>query len=179
MINSTEVKYRNNVPFNAQSVPLSQNGQQITVPAMQGIQDSYVSNRVKKAEYGWASVPIGVGMWLGICKGMDYFNNKLCSKEYMETPFGKLGAWGDRVSDGYFNSSFAKSEAGQSFHSFLRRTPYIGPLPFALSGRTIIPYSIFSPYSSRSSASSASPGCLCMNLFTISSSSPLFIEQVE
>lgn len=122
MINSTEVKYRNNVPFNAQSVPLSQNGQQITVPAMQGIQDSYVSNRVKKAEYGWASVPIGVGMWLGICKGMDYFNNKLCSKEYMETPFGKLGAWGDRVSDGYFNSSFAKSEAGQSFHSFLRRT---------------------------------------------------------
>ena len=122
MINSTEVKYRNNVPFNAQSVPLSQNGQQITVPAMQGIQDSYVSNRVKKAEYGWASVPIGVGMWLGICKGMDYFNNKLCSKDYMETPFGKLGAWGDRVSDGYFNSSFAKSEAGQSFHSFLRRT---------------------------------------------------------
>ena len=122
MINSTEIKYRNNVPFNAQSVPLSQNGQQITVPAMQGIQDSYVSNRVKKAEYGWASVPIGVGMWLGICKGMDYFNNKLCSKDYMETPFGKLGAWGDRVSDGYFNSSFAKSEAGQSFHSFLRRT---------------------------------------------------------
>ena len=122
MINSTEVKYRNNVPFNAQSVPLSQSGQQITVPAMQGIQDSYVSNRVKKAEYGWASVPIGVGMWLGICKGMDYFNNKLCSKDYMETPFGKLGAWGDRVSDGYFNSSFAKSEAGQSFHSFLRRT---------------------------------------------------------
>lgn len=121
MINSTEIKYRNNVPFNAQSVPLSQGGQQSYVPSMQGIQDSYVSNRVKKAEYGWASFPIGVGMWLGLCKGMDYFNNKLCSKDYMETPFGKLGAWGDRVSDAYFNSSFAKSEAGQGFHGFLGR----------------------------------------------------------
>jgi len=122
MINSPDLKYRNNVPFNAQSVPLSQGGQQVYVPSMQGIQDSYVSNRVKKAEYGWASIPIGVGMWLGLCKGMDYFNNKLCSKDYMETPFGKLGAWGDKVSESYFNSSFAKSEAGQGFHSFLGRT---------------------------------------------------------
>lgn len=122
MINSTEIKYRNNVPFNAQTVPNSQGGQPVYAPAMQGIQDSYVSNRVKKAEYGWASIPIGVGMWLGICKGMDYFNNKLCSKDYMETPFGKLGAWGDKVSDSYFNSSFAKSDAGQSFHGFLRNT---------------------------------------------------------
>ena len=122
MINSTEIKYRNNVPFNAQTVPLSQGGQPVYAPAMQGIQDSYVSNRVKKAEYGWASIPIGVGMWLGLCKGMDYFNNKLCSKDYMETPFGKLGAWGDKVSESYFNSSFAKSEAGQGFHSFLSRT---------------------------------------------------------
>ena len=64
MINSTEIKYRNNVPFNAQTVPLSQGGQPVYAPAMQGIQDSYVSNRVKKAEYGWASIPIGVGMWL-------------------------------------------------------------------------------------------------------------------
>ena len=60
MINSTEIKYRNNVPFNAQTVPLSQGGQPVYAPAMQGIQDSYVSNRVKKAEYGWASIPIGV-----------------------------------------------------------------------------------------------------------------------
>lgn len=122
MINSPDLKYRNNVPFNAQSVPLSQGGQQVYAPTMQGIQDSYVSNRVKKAEYGWASFPIGVGMWLGICKGMDYFNNKLCSKDYMETPFGKLGDWGDKVSEKYFNSSFAKSEAGQGFHGFLSRT---------------------------------------------------------
>lgn len=122
MINSTEIKYRNNVPFNAQTVPLSQGGQPVYAPAMQGVQDSYVSNRVKKAEYGWASIPLGVGAWLGICKGMDYFNNKLCSKEYMETPFGKLGAWGDKVSNNYFNSSFAKSEFGQGLHGFLGKT---------------------------------------------------------
>lgn len=122
MINSTEVKYRNNVPFAAQTVPLSQGGQPVYAPAMQGVQDSYVSNRVKKAEYGWATVPITIGAWLGICKGMDYFNNKLCSKEYMETPFGKIGAWGDKVSNNYFNSSFAKSDTGKSFHSFLAKT---------------------------------------------------------
>lgn len=122
MINSPELKYRNNVAFNAQTVPSSQGGQQVYAPAMQGIQDSYVSNRVKKAEYGWASLPIGVAMWLGLCKGMDYFNNTLCSKDYMDTPFGKLGAWGDKVSDSYFNSSFAKSEAGQGLHNFLGRT---------------------------------------------------------
>lgn len=119
MINNAELNYRNNVPFGTQAVPLSQGGQPVYAPSMQGVQDSYVSNRVKKAEYGWASFPIGVAAWLGICKGMDYFNNKLCAKDYMETPFGKIGAWGDRVSNGYFNSSFAKSETGKGFHKFL------------------------------------------------------------
>lgn len=122
MISSSEIMYRNNVPFNAQAVPLSQGGQQVYAPAMQGVQDTYVAQRVKKANYSWAGVPIGVATWLGICKGMDYFNNTLCSKDYMETPFGKIGAWGDKVSNSYFNSSFAKSDAGQGFHGFLRRT---------------------------------------------------------
>ncbi len=114
--------YRNNVPFNAQSVPLSQGGQQVYAPAMQGVQDSYVSKRAKKIDYNLVGVPAGVAAWIGICKGMDYFNNKLCNKEYMETPFGKLGAWGDRVSERYFNSSFAKSDAGQGLHGFFRNT---------------------------------------------------------
>lgn len=121
MINSSELNYRNNVPFNAQTVPLSQSGQPVAVPSMQGVQDTYVANRAKKIEYGWAGLPIGVAAWLGICKGMDYFNNKLCSKDYMETPFGKIGAWGDKMSDSYFNSSFAKSETGKSVHSFFGR----------------------------------------------------------
>ncbi len=119
MINSTEMKYRNNVPFNAQTVPNSQVGQPMYSPAMQGVQDTYVANRIKNADYGWATIPIGIGTWFGICQGMDYFNNKLCSKEYMETPFGKLGAWGDKVSNNYFNSSFAKSDFGKSLHKFL------------------------------------------------------------
>lgn len=119
MINTTEIKYRNNVPFSAQSVPLSQGGQQVYAPAMQGVQDSYVSKRAQKLNYDWVVFPAGLAAWLGICKGMDHFNNKLCNKEYMETPFGKLGAWGDRVSNAYTNSSFANSEAGKGLHSFL------------------------------------------------------------
>ncbi len=123
MINSSsEIRYRNNVPFNAQSAPLSQGGQATYVPSMQGVQDNYVSNRVKKIEYDWLTFPIGVGAWYGICKGMDYFNNKLCDREYMDTPFGKIGAWGDKVSNNYFNSSFAKSDFGQGLHKFLGDT---------------------------------------------------------
>ena len=122
MISSSELNYRNNVPFGVQSVPLSQGGQQTYVPAMhmQGVQDNYVSNRAKKAEYGWLAVPAAAGVWYGICRGMDYFNNVLCNKEnYMDTPFGKIGAWGDKVSERYMNSSFAKSNAGKGFHKFL------------------------------------------------------------
>ena len=122
MISSNELNYRNNMPFNAQSVPLSQNGQQPYVPAMhmQGVQDNYVSNRAKKAEYGWLAVPAAAGVWYGICRGMDYFNNILCNKEnYMDTPFGKIGAWGDNVTERYQNSSFAKSDFGKGFHAKL------------------------------------------------------------
>ncbi len=127
MINSTEIKYRNNVPFGTQVVPNSQMGQPAYGPAMQGVQDTYVANRIKNVDYGWATVPIGIGTWIGICKGMDYFNNKLCNKEYMDTPFGKIGAWGDKVSNSYFNSSFAKSDFGQSIHNFFGKTKrYIG-----------------------------------------------------
>lgn len=114
--------YRNNVPFNAQSVPLSQGSQPAYAPAMQGVQDTYVSKRAKKIDYNLVGIPAGVAAWLGICKGMDYFNNKLCNKEYMETPFGKLGAWGDKMSDKYFNSSFAKSDAGKGLHGFFADT---------------------------------------------------------
>ena len=68
MISSSELNYRNNVPFGVQSVPLSQGGQQTYVPAMhmQGVQDNYVSNRAKKAEYGWLAVPAAAGVWLAI-----------------------------------------------------------------------------------------------------------------
>lgn len=128
MINNVgELQYKNGqVPFGLQSSPVAQ------VPyassqTMEGGQDAYVpetyvANRVKKSSYSWATFPATVAAWLGIAKGMDYFNNKLCSKEYAETPFGKIGAWGDKVSDGYFNSSFAKSSFGQKFHGFLGRT---------------------------------------------------------
>ena len=108
------------MPFSAQSVPLSQSGQPIAVPTMQGVgQDTYLSNRAKQTQTDWLAVPAAVATWYGICRGMDYFNNVACNKEYMDTPFGKIGAWGDKVSEGYFNSSFAKSDAGKSFHRFL------------------------------------------------------------
>lgn len=123
MINSNEIMHRNNVPFNAQSVPLSQSGQPIAIPAMQGnMQDSYISNRAKQTQTDWLALPAGVATWYGICKGMDYFNNVSCDKAYMDTPFGKLGAWGDKMSDKYFNSAFAKSDAGKGFHNFLGNT---------------------------------------------------------
>ena len=123
MINSNEIMYRNNVPFSAQSVPLSQSGQPIAVPSMQGVgQDTYLSNRAKQTQSDWLAVPAAVGTWYGICKGMDYFNNVACDKAYMDTPFGKVGAWGDKMSEKYWNSSFAKSDAGKSFHNFLGNT---------------------------------------------------------
>ena len=127
MLNNPDLKYQNSPQFGTQSVPLANNGnggqQANYAPNMQGnLPDTYVPSRVKKINYEWVGVPAGVGIWLAICKGMDYFNNILTSKDYKDTPFGKIGEFGDKVSNKYFDSAFAKSSVGKSFHGFLGKT---------------------------------------------------------
>ena len=116
MVETNNVNYYNNVPLRAQRPDYTNGQPQIVPKVMEGAQDTYVAQRAEKVEKDWMTVPATILAWFGICKGTDYFNNKLMSKEYAETPFAKLGAFGDKVTDGYRNSGFAQSGFGQWLH---------------------------------------------------------------
>ena len=90
-------------PVNYTAAPITANDVGVAV------NDNAVVSRAKKAETGWLVIPATILSWFGLCKGMDYVNNNLIAKDYAQTPFGKVGAWGDKISEGYANSSFAKS----------------------------------------------------------------------
>jgi len=117
--NNTINYYNNNVrnaQFSAQRPEYTAGQPQLAQQAMEGAQDTYVAQRAENVETDWMTIPATILAWFGICKGTDYFNNKLMSKEYSETPLGKLGTFGDRVTEGYRNSKFAQSSVGQWLH---------------------------------------------------------------
>jgi len=116
MVEATNINYYNNVQLKAQRPDYSNGQPQLMPQVMEGAQDTYVAQRAEKVEKTWITIPATVLAWFGICKGTDYFNNKLMSKEYEETPFAKLGAFGDKVTDGYRNSKFAQSNFGKWLH---------------------------------------------------------------
>ena len=82
-------------PVNYTAAPITANDVGVAV------NDNAVVSRAKKAETGGLVIPATILSWFGLCKGMDYVNNNLIAKDYAQTPFGKVGAWGDKISEGY------------------------------------------------------------------------------
>lgn len=121
MSGNNTVNYYNNRVQNTQfsaKRPEYSNGQpQLSQQAMEGAQDTYVAQRAENVETSWMTIPATVLAWFGICKGTDYFNNKLMSKEYEHTPFAKLGKIGDNITEGYRNSWFRSTKVGSFLHN--------------------------------------------------------------
>lgn len=118
--NNTVNYYNNNVrstQFSAQRPEYSGGQPQLAQQAMEGAQDTYVAQRAENVETSWMTVPATAAAWFGICKGTDYFNNKLMSKEYEQTPFAKLGKIGDNITEGYRNSWFRNTKVGTALHN--------------------------------------------------------------
>ncbi len=110
-----ELYMNNQIPYGMQTT--SVNGVPMQGPGAEaikkGVDNSYLSNRVKQSEENGALVPAAtLATWYAISRGMDVFN-KSCNKEYEKTAFGKLGRFGDWLTEKVTNSSLAKSNFGQ------------------------------------------------------------------
>ncbi len=85
------------------------------------IQDTYVANRVSSTtddpKAMLYTAGIAVPTWFAISQGMDVYA-KHSRGDYEKTVHGKIGQFGDRVSNYISNSSFGKS----SFANYLRNT---------------------------------------------------------
>lgn len=101
--------------------------QQITMQAninpellKDNVQDSYVASRVSNTTEDpkgmmW-TVGLTVPAWFAIAKGMDKYAEH-CRGDYEKTIPGKIGAWGDKVSDKFGKNSFMQS-IGKGYGSF-------------------------------------------------------------
>ena len=109
------------------NIPSLKNNSQIQFqqkdPTMQGtgyetVQDAaahnYVANRLNASKEADPRVKAALtaGVWYGIAQGMEKFNNSLNGKEFADTAFGKVGAFGDRVAGTYVGKKF---ESGLSW----------------------------------------------------------------
>lgn len=111
-----EIQMNNQIPYGMQT--MSTNG--VPMEAGQGaeaikkgVDNSYLSNRVKQSEENSALLPAAtLATWYGLSRGMDVFN-KRTNNEYEKTAFGKLGRFGDWLTEKVSNSKLAKSSFGQ------------------------------------------------------------------
>ena len=107
-----EIQMNNQIPYGMQT--MSTNG--VPMEAGQGaeaikkgVDNSYLSNRVKQSEENSALLPAAtLATWYGLSRGMDVFN-KRTNNEYEKTAFGKLGRFGDCLTEKVSNSTLAKS----------------------------------------------------------------------
>ena len=113
---SNNINLKNNIPMQA-GIPQP-------LPSMQGVDaeklkqsvdNSYLSNRMK-ASTGEESNPLatfatGAAVWYGLSRGMDVFNEK-CAGDFDKSLFGKVAAWGDRISDKAGATSAGKKANG-------------------------------------------------------------------
>ena len=112
-----------NIPMqavNGQMVPVGIDREKIK----EGVDNSYIANRVK-ASADEETNPLlyagtGAAIWYGISQGMDVFNKK-CAVDYEKSAFGKLGAFGDRVSN-----AFSKTWLGEIFGKLGKKTKDLG-----------------------------------------------------
>ena len=103
------------IPYGMQTV--NTNGVPMSGPGGEAIKksvdNSYLSNRVKQSEENSALLPAAtLATWYGLSRGMDVFN-KRCNTDYEKTPFGKVGKFGDWLTDKIKGSKLAKSSFGQ------------------------------------------------------------------
>lgn len=103
------------IPYGMQTV--NTNGVPMSGPGGEAIKksvdNSYLSNRVKQSEENSALLPAAtLATWYGLSRGMDVFN-KRCNTDYEKTPFGKVGKFGDWLTDKVKGSKLAKSSFGQ------------------------------------------------------------------
>lgn len=103
------------IPYGMQTI--NTNGVPMSGPGSEAIKksvdNSYLSNRVKQSEENGALVPAAtLATWYALSRGMDVFN-KSSNKEYEKTAFGKLGRFGDWLTEKVSNSKLAKSNFGQ------------------------------------------------------------------
>lgn len=111
------------VPFgsNTAGFGMQSNAAPQSLPAMQGeridpeklkqnIQDSYVASRLGQLEdiNPIQQAAVAVPVWYGLAQSMDKFAEK-CRGSYADTIQYRMGAFGDRVSEGISNSKFGKS----------------------------------------------------------------------
>lgn len=106
--------------------------QQITMQAgvnpellKENVQDTYVANRVTNTTDDpkgmlWTA-GLTIPAWYAIAKGMDKYAEH-CRGDYEKTIPGKIGAWGDRVSETLGKNSFVQAigNAYKSFKKFVR-----------------------------------------------------------
>ena len=95
----------------AQNLPPMQ-GEKIDPEKLkQNIQDSYVASRLGQLEDINPIQQLGVAIpvWYGLAQSMDKFAQKCRGASYTDSIQYKMGAFGDRVSEGISNSSFGKS----------------------------------------------------------------------
>lgn len=91
----------------------------------ENIQDTYVANRVANTTDDpkgmmWTAA-LAIPSWYAIAKGMDKYAEH-CRGDYEKTIPGKIGAWGDRVSDTVGKNSIGRSIGNgyKSFKNFVR-----------------------------------------------------------
>lgn len=107
MVNSLNQQY-NNIPMQAgQVLPVNIDREKLK----ENVDNSYLANRVK-ASSGEETNPLlyagtGAAIWYGISQGMDVFNKK-CATDYEKSIFGKLGAFGDRITNSWNNTAVGK-----------------------------------------------------------------------
>jgi len=103
--------------LNQQCVPM-----EAGVPAnpellKENIQDTYVANRVSETTEDPKAMLYTAGLavpaWFAIAKGMDYYAKK-SRGDYEHTVHGKIGKFGDMISNKVSESSLVKSDFGQS-----------------------------------------------------------------
>lgn len=125
-INNKKVPFGSNTAgFGMQSNAVPQG-----IPPMQGeridpeklkqnIQDSYVASRLGQLEdiNPIQQLGVAVPVWYGLAQSMDKFAEK-CRGSYADTIQYRMGAFGDRVSEGVSNSKFGKS----GFANWLKNT---------------------------------------------------------
>ena len=107
MVNSLNQQY-NNIPMQAgQVLPVNIDREKLK----ENVDNSYLANRVK-ASSGEETNPLlyagtGAAIWYGISQSMDVFNKK-CATDYEKSIFGKLGAFGDRITNSWNNTAVGK-----------------------------------------------------------------------
>lgn len=122
MVNSMNPQ-QYNIPMqaiNGQVLPVNIDKEKIK----EGVDNSYLANRVKASQNEQTNPLLyagtGSAIWYGIAQGMDVFNRS-CGKDYEKTAFGKLGAWGDKIT-----TAWNKTPLGKLFNDVGRKAKDLG-----------------------------------------------------